>query len=76
VIAREHDDVARRLAIDRVQILKHRVGSAEIPMFSDALLRRQNLDELAQLLGHDVPPHADMPVEGERFVLCRDKDAA
>jgi hypothetical protein len=76
VIAREHDDVARRLAIDRVQVLKYRVGSAEIPMLSDSLLRRQNLDELAQFLGHDVPPHADVPVEGERLVLRRDENAA
>ena len=45
-------------------------------MLSDSLLRRQNLDELAQLLGHDVPPHADVPVEGERFVLRRDENAA
>ena len=76
VIAREHDDVARRLAVDRVQVLKHRVGGAEIPVLADALLRRQDLDELAELLGHDVPPHADVPVEGERLVLRRDEDAA
>ena len=38
-------------------------------MLADALLRRQDLDELAELFGHDVPAHADVAVERERLVL-------
>ena len=75
VIAGEHDDVSRDLALDGVQVLVHGVGSAEIPVLADSLLRRQDLDELAELLGDDTPPHADVAVERERFVLRRDEDA-
>ena len=45
-------------------------------MLADALLRRQNLDELAELFRHDVPAHPDVTVERERLVLRRDEDAA
>ena len=76
VVGGQHDDVARRLALDRIQVLKHGVGGAEIPVLADALLGRQNLDELAQLLRHHVPSHPDVPVEGERFVLGGDEDPA
>ena len=54
VIAGEHDDVARVLADDRVEVLVHRVGGALVPVLADALLRRQDLDELAELLRHDA----------------------
>ena len=37
----------RILADDRVEVLVDGVGSALIPVLADALLRRQNLDELA-----------------------------
>jgi hypothetical protein len=45
-------------------------------MLSDALLRRQDLDELAELLRNDRPPLADVAIERQRFVLCRDEDVA
>ena len=43
-------------------------------MLADALLGRQDLDELAELLGHHVPSHSDVAVERQRFVLCGDED--
>ena len=75
VIARQHDQVPRVLAHDRIQVLVDRVGRALIPVLADPLLRRQNLDELAELLRHDAPAHADVPVERQRLVLRRDEDA-
>ena len=62
--------------IDGIEVLKHRIGRAQIPVLADALLRREDLDELAELLGDDVPPHPDVAVEGERLVLRGDEDAA
>ena len=76
VIARQHDHVARVLAHDRVEVLVDRVGRALIPVLADALLRRQDLDELAELLRDDAPAHADVPVERQRLVLRGDEDAA
>ena len=76
VVAREHDDVARVLADDRIQVLVDGVGGALIPVLADALLRRQDLDELAELLRHHGPALADVAVERERLVLGRDEDVA
>ena len=75
VVAGQHHDVARRLALDRIHVLVDGVGGAEIPVFADALLRRQDLDELAELLRHDAPTHPDVAVERERLVLGGDEDA-
>ena len=76
VVARQHDEVARVLAHDRVEVLVDGVGRALIPVLADPLLRRQDLDELAELLRHDAPAHADVPVERQRLVLRGDEDAA
>ena len=75
VIARQHDHVMRAFLNDRVEVLVDRVGGALIPVLADALLRRQNFDELAELFRHDVPAHADVAVQRERLVLRRDEDA-
>jgi hypothetical protein len=75
VVARQDDDVARVFAGDRVEVLVHGVGGAQIPVFAHALLRRKDLDELAELLGHHVPPHPDVAIQRERLVLSGDEDA-
>ena len=75
VVAGEDDDVSRVLALEGVQVLVHGVGSAEVPVFTDSLLRRQDLDELAELLGDDTPPHAHVAAQRERFVLSSDEDS-
>ena len=76
VVARQHDQVPRALAHDRIQVLVDGVRRALIPVLADALLRRQDLDELAELFRDDAPSHPDVPVERQRLVLGGDEDAA
>ena len=70
VIARQHDQVARVLAQDRIEVLVDGVGGPLIPVLADALLRAEDLDELAELVGDDAPAHADVAAERQRLV-CR-----
>ena len=65
VIARQNDEVARALAHDRVKVLVHGVRRTLVPLLADAFLRRQDLDELAELFGYDAPFHSDVSIEGE-----------
>ena len=67
--------VARVLALDGVEVLVDRVGGALVPVLADPLLRRQDLDELAELLRDDAPAHADVAVQRLRLVLRGDEDA-
>ncbi len=76
VIAREDQQVPRIFPHDRVEVLVDRVRRAQIPVFADALLRAEDLDELAELVGHHAPAHADVAAERERLVLHRDEDLA
>ena len=76
VVAGQHHDVARRLALDRVEVLVDGVGRAEVPVLADALLGRQDLDELVEFLRDDVPAHADVPVQRQRLVLRGDEHSA
>ena len=75
VVTGQHDHVARLLAHDRIEVLIDGVGGALIPLLADALLRRQDLDELAELFGDDAPSLADVAVERQRLVLRGDEDA-
>ena len=74
VVAGEHDEMSRVLAQDRIEVLVDRIGGAEIPVLADALLRAENLDELAEFVGDDAPSHAEVPAERQRLVLERDED--
>ena len=76
VIAREHDELPRVFSMDGIEILVHRVGGAEIPVFADALLRTQDVDELAELVRDDAPAHAEVAAQRERLVLQGDEDLA
>ena len=76
VIAGEHDHILWGLALDRIQVLVHRVGGALIPVLADPLLRRQNLDELAELLRDDTPTLSNVASERKRLVLCGDENVA
>ena len=76
VVAGEDDQVARFLSGDGVQVLIDRVRGSQVPMLADALLRAEDLHELAQLVRDDAPAHAQMTAEGQRFVLKRDEDPA
>jgi hypothetical protein len=74
VVAREHDDVQGGLTRDRIEVLVHGIGRAEIPVLADALLRGKDFDEFAQLFRDDIPTHADVTIERQRFVLRGDVD--
>ncbi len=76
VIAREHDQVPRVLAQDRIEVLVDGVRGSQIPVLADALLRAEDFDELAELVGDDAPAHPEVPAERQRFVLQRDEDLA
>ena len=76
VVAGKNEDVLGLLGADGVDVLVNGVGGAHVPVVADALHGRQDLDELAQLAGHDVPAFADVAVERERLVLREDVDPA
>jgi hypothetical protein len=63
VVTRQHDELLRVLAKNRIQVLVHGVRRALVPVLSDALLRAEDFDELAELVGHDAPPHAQMAAQ-------------
>ena len=76
VIAGQHDQVPRLLALDRVEVLVDGVGGALVPVLADPLLRVQHLDELAELVGDDAPAEAQVAGQRQRLVLQRDEDLA
>src|SRR5215471_15957266 len=66
----------RLLGADGIDVLVHRVSRSHVPVFTDALHRRQDLNELPQFPPYDVAPaFTDMPVEGEGLVLREDVNA-
>ena len=61
---------SRPLFFERVDVLVDGVGRALIPLLVDPLLRRHDVDELAQLAAQIIPPaERDVPVEAHRLVL-------
>ena len=77
LVAGENDHVPGLFAADGIDILVDRVGRAHVPVGAGALRRRQQLEELAQLLGHNArPAFADVPVERQRLVLGEDVNPA
>ena len=59
VIAGQDHDVLGPLFFERVDILIDRVGGALIPVLVDALLRRHDVDELAQLAAQVIAASRD-----------------
>ena len=77
VVAGEDQHVAGLLRANGVDVLVDGVGCALVPRLRDALHGRQNLNELAQLVGHHrAPALADVPVQRERLVLGQDVNVA
>ena len=76
VIAREDQHVLGLLGADRVNVLVDGVGGAQVPVLAHPLHGRQDLDELAQVAGHDVPALADVAVQRQRLVLGEDVNVA
>ncbi len=70
VIASKDDDVLGAFLFERVDVLINGVGGALVPLFVDALLGRDDVDELAQLAAEQMAPAGvDVAVEAHRFVL-------
>ena len=77
MVAGQDDDVLGPLLFDRVDVLVDGVGRALVPVLVDPLLRRHDVDELAQFAAEEPPPaEVDVPVEAHRLVLREDQHLA
>src|SRR5690606_2419307 len=72
VVAREDEDVARLLLLDRVDVLVDRVGRAAVPLLATPVVRRARADELLEPSRQEVPAEADVLLERPRLVLRED----
>lgn len=76
VVAGENDDVLRVVALDDVDVLRHGVGGAEIPLvLGHALRGRQDVEALVALGAEEVPAVLEVPDQAVRLVLGGDGDA-
>src|SRR5512135_1620537 len=75
MVAGENEDELGFLAANGVDVLIDGVGGSHVPVLADALHRRKNFDELADLASHETPAFADVAVERERLVLGENVDA-
>jgi hypothetical protein len=62
--------------VDQEHILIHGIGGATVPIFADALLRRDRGDVFAKFRIENIPAGSDMAIEGMRLVLNEDCDLA
>ena len=74
VIARQDQHVRRVVRTNEIQILIHRVGGAAVPVRADLLLRRNQLDELAELAAQIAPAALDVLDQRLRLVLGQHRD--
>ena len=77
VVAGQDHDVLGPLFFERVDVLIDGVGRALVPLLVDPLLRRHDVDELAQLAAQIIPPaERDVAVEAHRLVLREHENPA
>ena len=77
VVARQHHHVFRPDRADDVEILEHGVGGAAVPVGAfHALLRRPQIDELAEFAAQETPAALQVAQQRMRLVLRDDRDAA
>ena len=76
VIAGQDEDVARIGSLDGVDVLIDGVGGALVPVFVDALLRRQHFDVFVQFARQEAPAGADVARQAAGLVLRQHEDAA
>ena len=74
VIARQDQHVRRMVRPNEFQILIHRIGGAAIPVGADLLLRRNQLDELAELAAQIAPAALDVLDQRLGLVLRQHRD--
>lgn len=77
MVAREDHHVLGLVAADDVQVLRHRVRRAAIPVFAVyALLGRQQIDKLVHLFAEERPAALYMLHQRMRLILGNNADAA
>ena len=76
VVAGEHQHVLRPVRADELQVLPQRVGGALVPVRPEPLLRRDDLDELAELAAQVAPAALDVLDQRVRLVLRQHRDLA
>ena len=55
MIAAQNQHIVRFVSVDDIQVLVDRIGGTLVPLRPKALLRRYDLDELADLRAHEAP---------------------
>ena len=70
VVAAEDQRFLRRLHFDALEVLKHGIRGALIPVLADPLHGRKNFNVLAHFRGKDIPAVANVPGQVQGFVLC------
>jgi len=76
VVAGQDEHILGLFTVQEKEILVHRVGGAPVPLFADALLRRDRCDVFAQFGVQDIPSDPNVPVERMGLVLNQHRDAA
>src|SRR5437762_12769073 len=75
VIASQDQDIFRRVAAQDIEVLVDRISGTLVPIGSDALLGRQQLDELAESTVKETPAALHVPDQALRLVLRADADS-
>jgi len=76
VIASQDQHIVRIVVADNVEVLEDGVGGALVPIDFDALLRRQQFDELVELAAQKTPAALDVLDQAMRLVLRDDANTA
>ena len=74
VVPREHEHVQRSVLANHLHVLPQRVRRAAVPVRAALLLRRDDLDELAELAAQVAPAALDVLDERMRLVLRQHGD--
>ena len=77
MVAREDNDVLRLVATNDVEVLRHRIRRAAIPVFPlHPLLGGQQVNKLVHLFIEERPAALDMLHQRMRLILGDDADAS
>jgi hypothetical protein len=74
LVARQNQHIDRVMRADVLEILKHGVGRAPIPMVAQLLLRRDDLHELAEFASQITPAPLQVLDQGLGLVLGEHAD--
>jgi hypothetical protein len=75
VVAGEEQHVAAAVGAQDVEVLVHRIGGAAVPALGDLLLRRKDVDRLADTPVEEAPAALEVLDQALRLVLRRHADA-